>query len=429
MPIIMSRRFLLLGGLVVAGCATPAYVKTAYDGDLQTLGAQIRSAAHAGKISRGDVEDLAVAVARREVRSASGKDVLSRIGESRACVRAVEPELRERAEVRDSAGASAMLVLVEAGRVGRGSLVDDYVRSDDGAWRAVAARATAPHEYAELRRTFYVDPDERVRHEALLAALEARDSEDLPGLLETARLDPDPANRSTATRAVGSIGGPDAMLGLRDLWAGADPTEKLAIVEAWSMPATFSQGGADALVRVAESGDAMAAVAAAGALARIGKEGHAEGRAALARAVREGTTDERLVAIDLVPVDDDAGLSALDVASKSDDAAVRIAALARMVQVPARRTAALGQLEATAAGNDAAARQARLALASAGDPNAAPLLERDLGAGGPTSRARAATALFRLGKPDKMAPALADPDPTVRMSIACSVLGTGSSSG
>jgi HEAT repeat protein len=167
----------------------------------------------------------------------------------------------------------------------------------------------------------------------------------------------------------------------------------------------------------------MASVAAAGALVRVGKQGSVQGRAVLARTVKEGTTDEQLVATDLVSLNDPAAVEALEAAAKSSDPIVRVAAFSRLLDVPAQRAGALAGLEAIAAGNDGAARQARISLAGAGDPQAAPFLERDLASSGPTSRAQAALALFRMGRAEKMAPALADPDPSVRMRVACSVAG------
>jgi hypothetical protein len=423
----MLRGSVVVTGLAIAGfltaCTTPAYVKTAYYGDLPTLKREIGSAAASGKITRSDVVDLAEAVARREVRSAQGDDAVRRVLASRSCVGTVEPELRERAGVPDDAGAEALLVLAEAGKISPGTLVSKYENEPRGALRAVAARGTGSRQYASLRRRFYVDPDERVRREALRAAADAAEPTDLQSILESARLDPDPLCRTLATRAAGRIGGERAALALNDLWSGADDTVKIAIVDAWSMPSVLEQGGRAALVRVAEQADSMAAVAAASALVRAGGDTAPVGRAVLARLIRDGTSEERVAAIQLAPISDPGVLAAVDVASTSEDPDVRVAALSRSLDVPARRAAARTKLQAMAQQQDGAARQARLALAGALDGSVAPLLERDLGTGGPTSRELAAIALFRLGKPAKMAPSLADPDPSVRMAVACSVAG------
>ncbi len=395
-------------------------MKTAYYGDLPTLKQQIGSAAASGKISKSDVVDLAEAVARREVRSAQGDDALRRVLASRACVGAVEPELRERADVPDDAGAEALLVLAEAGKIDARALVAKYEQAPSGALRAVAARGTGSPRYASLRRRYLVDPDERVRAEALRAAADAAAPSDLESVLEAARLDPDPLCRTLAMRAAGRIGGERASIALNDLWANADDTVKVAIVDAWAMPAVLENGGRASLVRVAEQADSLAAVAAASALVRVGGDTASVGRAVLARAIRDGTSEERVAAIRLAPIDADV-LASLDAAAASEDPDVRVAALSRSLDVPARRDGARARLQAMARSKDGAARQARLALAGALDPSVAPLLVGDMSSGGPAARELAALALFRLGKPEKMAPSLADPDPAVRMSVACSL--------
>jgi HEAT repeat protein len=401
----------------------PSYVNTAYYGDLSTLKREIGAAQAAGRIDRSAVVELAEAVARREVRSAKGANAVDDIRASRICVGTVETELREWAESSEDAGGEALLVLVESGRVSKEALVRRYAHASSGAFRAVAARGTGTPANADLRRAYFTDPDERVRRAALRAATEARDPADFDLLLDAARLDPDPMNRALAIRAAGGSGGAGAALALKDLWSTADDQGRLAIVEAWALPAVFDQGGGAELVRLAESRSSIASVAAAGALVRVEKAGEREGRAVLARAVADGTTDERMLAIELVSVMDPSAVDALDHAAKSADPAVRAVALARLTEVPARRRAALGELEQLAKGNDGAARQARVALAAAGDASAAPLLERDLADAEPAFRTRAAVGLFRLGRPGAMASALADSDPSVRMSVACSVAG------
>src|SRR5206468_82552 len=115
----------------------------------------VADAARAGKVDRAGVLDLAEAVVRRELRSAKGTDALDRIRESRACLRSVELEMRERAKSADEAGAAALLALVEAGLVGKEPLVERYGRSSDGAFRAVGARAAVSTKAADLRRSFY----------------------------------------------------------------------------------------------------------------------------------------------------------------------------------------------------------------------------------------------------------------------------------
>jgi HEAT repeat protein len=400
----------------------PSYVKTAYYGDLASLKQEIGKAKAARTINQDSVLALARAVARREVRSASGDTVVERIRSTRACVRAVEPELRERAESNDDAGAEALLLLVESGRANGEPLVARYARSDQGAFRAVAARGTSKGKYADVRRSFFVDGDERVRQAAFRAAFEAKDPVDTETLLEAARLDPSPQNRSLAARAVGRAGGPRAVLGLRDVWATAEAPVRLAIVDAWSMPGVFAEGGERELLQIAEARDSLSSVAAAGALARTQGEGAAVGRAVVLRAIVEGTNDERLVAIQLARLDDKDAIVALDHAATEKDGPVRVAAWVRLLQDPPHRLAAFAQLREAAKGHDAASRQALMALADSEDPAVTPLLVNDLSGVDPGAREQAALGLFRLGHPSDMAATLADSDPDVRLSVACSLL-------
>jgi hypothetical protein len=373
-------------------------------------------------LDQAGVVELAEAIVRRELRSARGNDALDRVQAARPCVSAAEPELRERTASFDDAGAAALLLLADAGKLSREPFVGRYARDARGAFRAVAARGSGSRAHASLRRGFFLDPDERVRREALRAAAEAADPADLEAVLEAARLDPDGTSRSLAMRAVGRIGGERAVTGLADLWEHADETVKLAIIDAWAMSGVLDKGGRDALIRTAEAADSMGSVSAAAALVRAGGDAARIGRAVLIRAVREGTTEERVVAVELAPLPDPDVTVALDAAADSDDLAVRVAALGRLLQVPARRAVAITKLEAAAKGVDGAARQARLTLASAADSSVAPLLEHDLVTGAPSFRERAAIALFRLGKASRMATSLADPDPSVRMGVACSLV-------
>ena len=66
---------------------------------------------------------------------------------------------------------------------------------------------------------------------------DAADAEDLPAVLEAARLDPEPEARLMAIQAAGGIGTRDAVLALKDLWPRGDEEVRLAIVGAWAAAA------------------------------------------------------------------------------------------------------------------------------------------------------------------------------------------------
>jgi len=402
----------------------PAYLESAYYRDLASLRRDIRSAVAAGRVEEGEVVDLAVAVARREVHSARGPSLIARIQAARSCVGTVEAELLARAEKDDEAGALAMLVLLEAGRVPGDPLVEKHFQSPSGAWRAVAARGTASARLAPLRRHYYVDPDERTRRSALLAGIEAEDPADLPLLLETARLDPSPANRSLAVRAVSKVGDPQAVLALADVWARADEPLRLAIVEAWGSPALLSKGGAERLVSLAESRQGLVAVSAAASLSVSSDAlGARVGQAVLAHFVSEGTLDERVLAIRLGNPGAPLIVAALEKAAGGDDPAVAVVAWARLLEVPAQAARARQALRRVASQGNGAARQAQAALAAAGDESVVPALVRSISDKPAAVRLRAALGLFRLGHAARMASVLADSDPEVRMSVACTLSG------
>ena len=418
----LTRVALATGVLGAAGCSVPDFVHAAYTGDLPTLQQQVRAAGAAGSIDVPRMRALAEAIARREIRSARGPGAVATVHQAHGCARSVEAELRERAERAEDAGAEAELVLLEAGLAPRAPEVERHARAESGAFRAVAARSAVTAADAPLRREFFVDADERVRRQAFRAAIEVADPDDVEALLEAARLDPDPEGRGLATRALGRIGGEHAVTALADLYPRADAEQRLAIVEAWGTPAMAPVGGASRLVTTAEQGGSLAAVAAAGSLSRLQAPEAATGRAWLARAVDSGTTDERMLALELCPLSDPDALAAVNRASGSDDPAVRVVALARLLDAVERRKEAQRELRELATKSDAAARQAAAALSVLGDATVASVLAKDLGDSHAYRRRQAAAGLLRLGRVAEVATALVDRDPGVRMQVACAVL-------
>ena len=230
--------------------------------DLPALRSALAEERAAGDLDRDRVVEVAYAVASREVMSASGPAGVRRIRLMRGCSGPVSHVLEARAERSDDGGAEAALVLLAAGKLDEEQAFARHVDASSGAWRAVAARAAQAPETFKQRRAFYVDVDERVRRAAFEAALEAPSELDLEPLLESARLDPDPLNRSLAARAVGAVGGERAVLSLVDRWDRADEDTRLSIVEAWAMPRAYAAGGERELVKVAESGTHLPALSA-----------------------------------------------------------------------------------------------------------------------------------------------------------------------
>jgi len=396
-------------------------VRAALDSDLGTLRRDIAEEQTKGDLSHGRAKEIASAVASREVYAGTGPGAVTRIRSLRACTLPVVPALEARAEKQDEAAAEATLVLLAAHRVSPAALARRYDDADSGAWRAVAARAALAPERFLKRRRYFADPDQRVRRAALEAALEAPSPLDEPALLETARLDPDAMCRSLATRAAGAIGSESAVRALVDLWERADEDDRLNIVEAFWSKRAFDAGGRAELLRIAESGHGVPAVAAAGVLVRVDPRTTAEASNLLVRAITEGSADEQLLAI-ATARPDDAVTRALRGATHDADVDVRVAALEKLLEVPAERTQAFTALRTEAKAPDGDA--ARAALARAGDVSVSPTFVKELAAQAWQARQGAGFALISLRDYKHAATLLADDDANVRVAIACRILGS-----
>jgi|SoiMethySBSTD1v2_1073268.scaffolds.fasta_scaffold07206_3 hypothetical protein len=417
----MRGGFVLIG-LAISACASRGVVDTALNGDLFALKRKIAETGRSGDLDRATVEELAAAVAGREVRSAKGTEAVHRIRSVRSCATPLLPVLRDRAERSDDAAAEATLVLLELGKLSRGPLLERYAEASSGAWRAVAARSAVGRKAGPLRRRLIGDPDERARRAALQAAIESADPADLEEVLETARLDPDPMCQSLATRAAGAIGGERAVIALDDHWARADETTRITIVDAWSMPSALRTGGERKLLWAAESTRGLPALAAAAALLRTGGANATLGTAILARGIREGTATERRLAMAMAPLSDNDVRKSLVQATKSDDREIRVFALERMLDDPPSKNHAVGPLRELAKGRDQAAIMARTALATAGDSSVSRQLVAQLTAPNAEHRSLAAVGLLKLGDYAQAAAGLADDDPEVRTRVACTAL-------
>jgi hypothetical protein len=192
----------------------------------------------------------------------------------------------------------------------------------------------------------------------------------------------------------------------------------LAILGAYATKATFSAGGRDALLREAESGRGLLAVAAAGELLRVDAGYREAGVALLVRALDDGDTDERRLAILLAPVDHASVVPALRKIGDGDPS-VRVSALERLAGVPAERARALAELRKLTKG---ASEEANLALARSGDASVAPKFRTDLASKDELRREAAGRALLALGDWANAATLLGDGSADVRVATACSIL-------
>lgn len=397
-------------------------MQAALHGNLPTLKREIGRAGAQGKLSRAAVQKLALAVAAREVRSSRGETGTERIEEVKPCAQSLLYVIRDRAQGVDETAASATRLLFELGDVAPAQLIDSYLNATNGAWRAVAARAAVLPKFGLLRRQLLVDPDERVRRAALNAARGTAHPDELESLLEAARLDPDPEARVLAIRAVGAMGGNHPILALKDLWARADDAMRLAIVEAWAEPASLPTGGREQLIVVAEERRGVWSAAAADCLNRRSPSDASLGRAVLAHFIREGTPEERTLAIRVSPLADPDIILALRAAAGSGESSTQVLAWARLVPLSVDRVRAVLRLRQLARGRGHSAFLAWLALGEVGDPGVVQELRTVVNSGNAEERKLAATNLYWLGDAASAAVALADDDPRVRTDVACSIL-------
>jgi len=413
----------LVAGSLGLGCAAPWSVKAARSGDLVGLKAAMGDDKARGKLDPKRVTEVARAVAEREIATSTGPEALARIDEARACFRSLANSLEDRARRADDAGAGAMLALLDGrpDRSGDESLLRKHGTSTNPLWRAVAARAAVGAKLGDARRKFYLDPDERVRLAALRAALESPDRADAAALLEVARLDPNPVAQAIAARATGGVESADVVLALRDRYATADEGLRQSIVEAWARPPLAKAGSRRELIEVAENQRGAYAVEAGALLLQMGgdAEARAIGQRALLRAIGDGLSRDRVLAIGRAPIADRDIFQALRKVARDPDVPVKVAALRRLADVAETRTEAWGELRKLA---DGGARDALFALARAGDPVAVERVSKEMSSADPQARLSAMNALIAAGRFAMAADLLADANAGVRMRASCAVL-------
>jgi HEAT repeat protein len=424
-----------LASLASTRCAGSPAIRAAELGRFEGVREQLSAQVARGRLSAGDASAFARAVAHGEIARAAGEDGLTRLHELEPCVREVDTALGHRADKRDTIGAAAALLLVEAGLEAPGRYAAWAHREagdPEAAFRPLGARSLVSEDEGDLRRRLIADGDEEVRRNALHAASTAADPGDVEAVLEAARVDPYPAARDQAIRAAGALGGERVVTALKDLWPRADASAREAIVAAWASPRSLPGGGRRELSWVVDTQRGPAAILAASALVHAGGTGAAEAAGAMERAVKDGPSADRIQAIKLVPMSLAPLREAVAKAESDPDEAVAVAALARRLETPAEhggapprspaREAIIARLLpiASAAGLGAAA--AREALAKAQISQITPILERDGAASDAKTRAAAGSTLALLGDLGRAAVVAADLEPHVRTTVACAIL-------
>ncbi len=407
----------ILGALLIFGCASHPAAKHARDGDF----GELRSAVDARPPTAQQARSLARKVLSYEIQHADNKKDRSFIKTIRGCSAETLPALRERAKTKDGAGAEAALVLLELKQL---SDPEDFAQETDGAWRALAARASV--DSAKARAKYYLDPDERVRQAALDAARDARSDKDIDALLEIARLDPDPVTRSRALLTLGYFESSKISSALRDLYPKLDQPLKLAVVQTWSAPPLYRHGGRRELERLISQKNGLDVVAAASILARdTDKKVSNPALARLTRFMTAGTTEERRLALVTMPVHHPQTTRLLLDEAHAEDNEVAVIAWSRLLSHTKYKKAAEDKLLElrSAHDNSSLALQAEAALAASGSIAVLELLSQRLSDENPKARKLAALGLIRLGELSQAAPLIADPDQQVRRTVACRISG------
>lgn len=406
--------------LALNGCASSGAVRSAQQGDLPALKKQLAEGLKNGALSAGESRDVAHAVAAREIKLAKGDEGVVRIDDVLACVRDLEGVLDHKSGEKDATAARAAFALVDSHLAG--SRWVDKASSDDPGWRAVGARSLLDQSDAERRRTLFVDLDTQVRRGALFAAIDAPFVEDAPVLLETVRLDPDRLSRTLAARAVGAVGGRTVVLALKDRWAAADEPLRATFASAWAHPSSAKDGGLDQLLWAAETEQGVPSLTASASLLRFGGKESNIGAAALARSIESGSSNTRVIAINLAPLDRPELRAAVKKATEDGDVAVKVAALGKIALLKDERAHALDELGGIAASDSPQRNAARSAMAMLRDRRVVSLLADDLTSSKPGVRMWAAQQLASMHELPQAAQGLADDDVSVRTRVACSIL-------
>jgi hypothetical protein len=402
--------------LLSPAACTSAPARAALQGDLPALKAAIERAAieqdKQDKIGPSGLKELAGAVLQRELSSLSAS--ADTFPDLAACARHLRPALEGVAKGSSEYSAPAALALIDAGF----SAPRVTARATG---QAVRARQAVGVRAGARRRAFMLHPEPSVRVGALSAALAGADPADTAALSEAARLDPDPAARALAIRALGRIGGDAALLALVDAYVDAAPPDRREIVLAWSTPASFGAGGQQHLEDLAQGSGEPSVLAALALETRA--PGSPLASAALVRAIEGAPVDTRFLALEAAPWSDGAARAAIEAARKHKDPATRALALWRVAAQGALDAEATGELEqlATDTATPVGA-VARAALARAGKDVVKPALRADLTAKEADRRALAALALLELKDWAGAARALGDDSPRVRRELACRVL-------
>jgi hypothetical protein len=404
------------------GCHQAPWLVLAQKGSLPELKKSVEQGQQRSAFDRARIEDLAVTILNREIRSAVDPEGELLLGQLTDCALVVESPLLKRAQRPDETAGTALFALVAAGRHLTAREWQDASQSGSGARRAAAALDSQAPERWKVRETLLNDADSRVRRAALRSSnlVPTRNHRDTQ--VAILRRDPDPLCRQLAAKSLGILGGDEATTVLADAWARADTPLRMAIVSGMAQSPTFVIDGQRRLVAVARSEPGVVGVLAAADLAMGSSRAQSFGQARITRSLEFGSSEDRALAIAAAnwTLPEQAELL-LRLGLKAEPE-TRVHALKRWLEHPAHRWPAITWLHELSEGDTSSAILAREVLANAGDQTIRLGLRAQLRYAKWESRANAARSLWKLGDLNGVAQALVDDAPEVRVATACSVV-------
>lgn len=408
--------------VLAQACAERPWIAEARTGNLVNLKRYTEVASARHQFDEKGIERLATAVAEREIATANDHDAYQRVLGLRPCVPELYWALRRQSLNRSEASAAANLLLLDSGWLDSDQRLRSFGSDTDGAWRAVAVRASQSQSLRPLVHRALSDPDSRVRYAAIMTIR----ANPLPGdggaLVEVVRLDPDDSLRTFATATLGETGDQQSMLLVRDLWDTMDESLRLAYLQAMALPEMSKAVGFEILSRTMQLDDAMSGLVAASLLYRSESRFARSALGRLVHSLRSGTSSEQLLALATLGMREAELLPEIMRLTREGVPYVRVVALELLLDSGREVATCRQRLESIATSRDVDADEANRVLAHHGNRSAIERLEKRLNDALASQRIAAARSLVNLKRWDAVALALADDHPAVRLSTACQLL-------
>ncbi len=411
----------LLGWPLLTSCSRPTWVKAARSGSLSELQSSVERSSREPSFGRRATRELATEILSRELSSADSVQPVTWVDELAPCARALQSQLRQRANKHDTIGGQCAELLI-AGSTLAPHEATRYLADGSSTWRAVAARGAVSAELLAARQSALVDPAARVRRAALLAASRAPNQDELARLIELLRGDPEHDNRKLAAVALGAQGTREALLALRDQFPVAAAPLRLAVLDGLGLLARRLPEARNALTDLAQRDSGPLGLRASQLLLEQEPKSPVA-RSRLLQALRSADDLQQRQALELAQLDQPAELKEVSELASEPNESTAIAAMTRLLELPEGRSQTGERLRVLSQRPNPTGFLARRAMAGArlsSEP-----LARDLQQSGwAVERREAARMLWSVGDYVSVARALTDDAPEVRTAVACTVLAT-----